>query len=60
MVCWVCLELVEVVTTMHDDVTAIKEGPMYSVEKYLQRQVVRYGGIGGVIMLLLSLAGWSL
>ena len=33
---------------------------MYSVEKYLQKQVIRFGGIGGVLMLILALTGWSL
>jgi hypothetical protein len=53
-------ELGQSMSTMHEDVTAIKEGPMYSVEKYLQRQVIRFGGIGGLLMLLLALTGWSL
>jgi len=46
--------------SVQNDVSAIKEGPMYSVEKYLQKQVIRFGGIGGVLMLILALTGWSL
>jgi len=42
------------------DVSDMKAGPMYSVEKYLHKQVFRLGGIGGVLMLLIALTGWSL
>ena len=50
----------EAIETVQNDVNAIKDGPMYSVEKYLQKQVIRFGGIGGLLMLLLALTGWSL
>lgn len=46
--------------TVQSDVEQIKDGPMYSVEKYLQKQVIRFGGLGGLVMLLLALTGWSL
>ena len=45
---------------VQNDVSAIKDGPMYSIEKYLQRQVIRFGGLGGFIMLFLAITGWSL
>ena len=38
----------------------IKEGPMYSIEKYLHKQVIRVGGIGGHLILILALTGFQI
>ena len=45
---------------LSEDVRDIKEGPMYSIEKYLQKQVIRVGGIGGLLMLILALTGFQI
>jgi hypothetical protein len=48
------------VSDLTDDVRDIKDGPMYSIEKYLQKQVIKVGGIGGLLMLILAITGFQI
>ena len=46
---------------LSEDVREINEGPMYSVEQYLKRQVIRIGGgLGALIAIILMITGWKL
>ena len=48
------------VSDLTSDVKEIRDGPMYSIEKYLQRQVIKVGGVGGLLMLILALTGFQI